>query len=66
MSYQITFVDSEFRNKRRKTCKKIFLTRMDGLMPRDQLEVVIEPFYPKAEKGRGPYLLSTMYCFHCM
>lgn len=50
MSHQLTFADSEFNNKRRKTRKEIFLTRMDNLMPWDQLEAVIEPFYPKAGK----------------
>ncbi len=66
MSHQLTFADSEFNNKRRKTRKEIFLTRMDELMPWDQLEAVIEPFYPKAGKGRRPYPLSTMFRIHCM
>ena len=30
MSHQLTFADSEFHAKRRKTRKEIFLTRMDG------------------------------------
>jgi len=47
MSHQLTFADSEFNNKRRKTRKEIFLSRMNDLMPWDQLEAVIEPFYPK-------------------
>lgn len=57
MSHQLTFADSEFNNKRRKTRKEILLTRMDSLMPWDQLETVIEPFYPKVGKGRRPYPL---------
>ncbi|MDE8602606.1 hypothetical protein M3I01_006655 [Marinomonas sp. RSW2] len=47
MSHQLTFADSEFNNKRRKTRKEIFLSRMNKLKPWDQLEVLIEPFYPK-------------------
>lgn len=39
---------------------------MNELMPWDQLEAVIEPFYPKAGKGRRPYPLSTMLRIHCM
>ncbi|WP_420813336.1 hypothetical protein [Marinomonas flavescens] len=50
MSHQLTFADSEFNNKRRKTRKEIFLTRMDVLIPWNQLEAVIEHFYPKAGK----------------
>jgi IS5 family transposase len=61
MSHQLTFADSEFNNKRRKT-----RTRMNELMPWDQLEAVIEPFYPKAGNGRRPYPLSTMFRIHCM
>tara|TARA_R110002167_G_scaffold24795_1_gene86781 strand:+ start:1426 stop:1644 length:219 start_codon:yes stop_codon:yes gene_type:complete len=60
MSHQLTFADSEFNNKHRKTRKEIFLSRMNELMPWAQLEAVIEPFYPKAGNGRRPYLLSTM------
>ena len=43
MSHQLTFSDSEFNNKRRKTRKEIFLSRMDVLMPWGQLEAVIDP-----------------------
>jgi IS5 family transposase len=39
MSLQLTFADSEFNNKRRK-----ILSRMNELMPWDQLETVIKPF----------------------
>ena len=58
--------DSEFNNKRRKTRKEIFLSRMNELMPWDQLEAVIEPFYPKPGNGRRPYPLSTMFRIHGM
>jgi IS5 family transposase len=33
MSHQLTFADSEFNNKRRKTHKEILLSRMNKLMP---------------------------------
>jgi IS5 family transposase len=33
MSHQLTFADGEFNNKRCKTRKEIFLSRMNELMP---------------------------------
>ena len=66
MSHQLTFADSEFSNKRRKTRKEIFLSRMDGLLPWPQLLEVVEPYYPKAGNGRRPYPLETMLRIHCM
>jgi len=33
MSHQITFADSEFSSKRRQTRKELFLSRMDQLLP---------------------------------
>jgi IS5 family transposase len=66
MSHQLAFADSEFNNKRRKTRKEIFHSRMNELMPWDQLEAVIEPFYPKLGHSRRPYPLSTMSRIHCM
>jgi IS5 family transposase len=66
MSHQLTFADSEFNNKRRKIRNKLFLSCMNELMPWDQLEAVIEPFYPKSGNGRRPYPLPTMFHIHCM
>lgn len=66
MSHQLTFTDSEFNKKHRKTRKEVFLSRMDELMPWDQLETVIEPFYLKGGKGRRPCSLSIMFHIHCM
>ena len=39
---------------------------MDELIPWQQLENQIEPFYPKAGNGRRPYPLSTMLRIHFM
>jgi transposase, IS5 family len=60
MSHQLTFADNEFNNKRRKTRKEVFLSLMDELMPWDQLEAIIEPFYPKAGKEEG-----RIHCRRC-
>jgi len=39
---------------------------MNELMPWNQPEAIIEPFYPKPESGRRPYQLPTMFRIHCM
>lgn len=55
MSHQLTFADSEFSTKRRQTRKEIFLSRMEQILPWQNMTAVIEPFYPKAGNGRRPY-----------
>ena len=59
MSHQLTFADSEFSTKRRQTRKEIFLSRMEQILPWQNMTAVIEPFYPKAGNGRRPYPLET-------
>ena len=63
---QPTFADLEYEGKKRKTRREKFLERMDGLIPWEQLEDRIRPFYPKAGRGRRPYELSTMLRVHCV
>ncbi|HEC2613149.1 IS5-like element ISKpn26 family transposase, partial [Klebsiella pneumoniae] len=60
------FADSEFSTKRRQTRKEIFLSRMEQILPWQNMTAVIEPFYPKAGNGRRPYPLETMLRIHCM
>ncbi|WP_244578122.1 transposase, partial [Escherichia coli] len=52
--------------KRRQTRKEIFLSRMEQILPWQNMTAVIEPFYPKAGNGRRPYPLETMLRIHCM
>ena len=66
MSHQLTFADSEFSSKRRQTRKELFLSRMDQILPWQNMVAVIEPVYPKAGNGRRPYPLETMLRIHCM
>jgi IS5 family transposase len=66
MSHQLTFADSEFNGKRRKTRKELFLARMDALLPWVMMQGLMEPVYPKAGNGRRPYPLDTMLRIHCM
>ena len=63
---QITFADLEYQGKKRKTRRELFLERMDGLIPWQKLEDLIQPFYPKAGKGRRPYPLQAMLRVHCV
>ena len=39
---------------------------MDALSPWNRLEARIEPFYPKAGRGRRPYRLGVMLRVHCV
>ena len=63
---QPTFADLEYEGKKRKTRREKFLERMDGLIPWEELEERIRPFYPKARRGRRPYELSAMLRIHCV
>ncbi len=66
MNHELTFADSEFNGKRRKTRKELFLARMEALLPWAMMLEVIEPVYPKAGNGRRPYPRDTMLRIHCM
>ena len=61
MSHQLTFADSEFSSKRRQTRKEIFLSRMEQILPWQNMVEVIEPFYPKA--GNGLIRWKPCYAF---
>ena len=58
----MTFAELEYDSKKRRTRREIFLEKMEGLIPWQQLEDRIEPFYAKAGRGRRPYrnLSTTM------
>jgi IS5 family transposase len=64
--HQVSFAEAEYRNKRRKTRREKFLEQMESLVPWQRLEAKIEPFYPKAGRGRQPYPLQVMLRIHCM
>ena len=63
---QPTFANLEYRSKKRKTRREMFLERMNGLIPWQPLEERIRPHYPKAGKGRRPYPLLVMLRIHCV
>ena len=63
---QPTFAELEFRGKKRKTRRELFLERMDGLIPWQRLEERIRPVYLKAGKGCRAYPLAVMLRIHCV
>ena len=63
---QATFSELEHDSKRRRTRREIFLEKMDRLVPWERLEKRIEPFHPKAGRGRRPHPLRTMLRVHCV
>ena len=63
---QRTFADVDYESKKRKTRREVFLERMDRLIPWEELEERIRPYYPKAGRGRRPYALSAMLRIHCV
>ena len=62
----MTFAELEYDSKKRRTRREIFLEKMEGLIPWQQLEDRIEPFYPKAGRRRRPYPLGVMLRVHCV
>ncbi len=63
---QATFAELEHDLKKRRTRREVFLETMDGLVPWERLEARIEPFDPKAGRGRRSYPLSVMLRVHCV
>ena len=63
---QATFTELEHDAKRRRTRRELFLEKMDGLVLWGELEALIEPFYPKAGRGRRRYPLRAMLRVHCV
>ncbi|EHL94364.1 transposase insH for insertion sequence element IS5Y, partial [Klebsiella sp. 4_1_44FAA] len=57
MSHQLTFADSEFSTKRRQTRKEIFLSRMEQILPWQNMTAVIESVL--SQGGQWPTALSA-------
>jgi IS5 family transposase len=60
MIHQPSFSQAEFATKKKITRREKFLARMEALIPWPQLLAVIEPHYPKGERGRPPIGLERM------
>ena len=60
MTHQMSFTHAEFAGKKKTTRRETFLARMDEVIPWASLLAVIEPVYPKGERGRPPIGLERM------
>ncbi len=60
MTYQPSFSQAEFADKKKITRREKFLARMEEIIPWLRLLAVLEPFYPKGERGRPPIGLERM------
>ena len=60
MHSQSSFAFLEAQSKKRRTRNERFLAAMELIVPFARMEAVIEPFYPKGERGRPPIGLSRM------
>jgi IS5 family transposase len=60
MIHQTSFSQAEFATKKKITRRERFLARMEEVIPWAKLLAVIEPFYPKGERGRPPIGLERM------
>jgi len=60
MTHQTTFAHAEFATKKKTTRREKFLARMEEVIPWAKLLAVIEPHYPKGQRGRPPIGLERM------
>lgn len=60
MTHQMSFSQTEFSAKKKITRREKFLARMEEVIPWAKLLAVIEPFYPKGQRGRPPIGLERM------
>ncbi len=57
---QQCFSSLEYSSKKKRTKREKFLGEMDKVVPWARLEALIDPPYPKPDKGRPPFSLSAM------
>lgn len=57
---QISFTDIEYTNRRTKTRKELFLEKMDQVIPWDEWEALVKPYYPSGRRGRKPQSIKRM------
>lgn len=70
MEKQTSFSEVEYNGKKRQTRRDLFLSKMETLVPWQEWLELIEPHYPKGDRGRPPigcermlrlYLLQSWY-----
>ncbi len=57
---QTSFASLSYENKKVTTKREKFLNEMERAVPWERLLRLIEPYYPKAGKGRPPIAMETM------
>ena len=60
MEKQQSFADIEYAQCRRKTKREEFLEKMDRVIPWESWVKIVEPYYPKGERGRRPRGIEQM------
>ena len=61
-----TFAELEYSQQKKTTRREQFLARMDALIPWEELEAEIAPFYPRRGQGRRPYPLAVRLRVQCL
>lgn len=64
MKQQTLVMATGFEKYNKTTRRAAFLTRMDEVVPWSQLCAVIEPYYPKGDRGRRPVGIERMLRVH--
>ena len=60
MTRQTSAAQAKFAAKKKTTRREQFLARLEELIPWTKLLAVIEPFYPKGERGHPPIGLERL------
>ena len=60
MERQTSFAQAEFAAKKKQTRRERFLAEMEAAVPWARLVALIEPHYPKGERGRPPLGVERM------
>ena len=60
MENQTSFAQAEYAGKKKQTRRERFLGEMGQVVPWTRLVAMIEPFYPKGERGRPPMGVERM------
>ena len=66
MNKQITLSTLTDELSQAKTRKKEFLAQMNRMIPWNQWEGIIKPYYYKGEHGNKPFELETMLRIHLL
>lgn len=60
MDKQLSFAQAEYAGKKKATRRDVFLAKMERVVPWARLVALIEPCYPKGQRGRPPIGVEKM------